>query len=157
MKVLVAGELNTDLVFSGLDSMPCPGREVLATDFSLVLGSSSAICAAGLSRLGTPVSFLGKIGTDPLGSFCISELVRMGVDASLERLNVARPSDRCQRVPEVARLGFGSKEVGEVGPATVRSQTLVEGHQIAVLQRPDCCPDIGANPPEIVTVGKHPC
>ncbi len=83
MKVLVAGELNADLIFSGFDSMPCPGREVLANDFSLVLGSSSAICAAGLSRLGTQVSFLGKTGVDMLGGFCVSELQRMGVDASL--------------------------------------------------------------------------
>jgi sugar/nucleoside kinase (ribokinase family) len=87
MKVLVAGELNADLIFSGFDSLPQPGREVLAKDFSLELGSSSAICAAGLARLGTPVSFLGKIGADVLGRFCIDELARMGVDATLVQVN----------------------------------------------------------------------
>jgi sugar/nucleoside kinase (ribokinase family) len=85
MRVLVVGELNADLIFSGVDSLPQLGREILADDFSLVLGSSSAICAAGLARLGTSVSFLGIAGTDVLGRFCIDELVRMGVDVSLVR------------------------------------------------------------------------
>jgi sugar/nucleoside kinase (ribokinase family) len=66
MKVLVVGELNADLIFSGFSSLPQPGKEVLANDFSLELGSSSAICAAGLARLGTAVSFLGKVGADVL-------------------------------------------------------------------------------------------
>src|SRR5688572_6780194 len=86
MKVLVAGDLNADLIFSGFRSLPQPGREVLATDFSLELGSSSAICAAGLSRLGTAVALCGKTGDDILGRFCIDELTRIGVDVSLVRV-----------------------------------------------------------------------
>ena len=66
MKVLVAGDLNADLIFSGFPCLPQPGREVLASDFSLELGSSSAICAAGLARLGTPVALCGKLGNDIL-------------------------------------------------------------------------------------------
>ena len=73
MKVLVAGELNADLIFRGFDSLPRPGREVIATEFSIELGSSSAITAAGLRRLGTPVSFFGKAGSDMMGRFCVNE------------------------------------------------------------------------------------
>jgi sugar/nucleoside kinase (ribokinase family) len=87
MKVLVAGELNADLIFSGFSSLPQPGKEVLANDFSLELGSSSAICAAGLARLGTAVSFLGKVGADVLGRFCVDELTRFGVDIGLVRVD----------------------------------------------------------------------
>lgn len=83
MPVLVVGELNADLIFSGFHSLPQPGREVLADDFSLDLGGSSGICAAGLARLGTPVAFLGKVGADMLGRFCIAELASAGVDVSL--------------------------------------------------------------------------
>ena len=86
MKVLVAGDLNADLIFSGISSLPQPGREVLADDFSLQLGSSSAICAAGLARLGTSVTILGKAGDDSLGRFCIDELRRLGVDFRLVRI-----------------------------------------------------------------------
>lgn len=86
MKVLVIGDLNADLIFSGISSLPQPGREVLANDFSLELGSSSAICAAGLARLGTSVALLGKAGDDTLGRFCIDELARLGVDIRLVRM-----------------------------------------------------------------------
>ena len=86
MKVLVVGDLNADLIFSGISSPPEPGREVLADDCSLELGSSSAICAAGLARLGTPVALLGKAGDDTLGRFCIDELTRLGVDIGLVRI-----------------------------------------------------------------------
>jgi sugar/nucleoside kinase (ribokinase family) len=52
----------------------------------LELGSSSAICAAGLARLGTPVALLGMAGDDTLGRFCIDELMRLGVDIALVRV-----------------------------------------------------------------------
>src|ERR1700683_3334362 len=55
--VAVIGELNVDLVASGLTSAPALGREVLAEDFQTVLGSASAIFACGAARLGHPVSF----------------------------------------------------------------------------------------------------
>lgn len=87
MEVLVVGEINADLIFSGFSSLPQPGCEVLANDFSMELGSSSAICAAGLARLGTTVSFVGKSGDDVLGSFCLAELSRRGVDVSLVRVD----------------------------------------------------------------------
>ena len=81
-KILVAGELNPDMILQGCGVFPTPGREVLAADFAMVLGSASAICAMGLARLGNAVSFLSQIGTDPWGSFCLEILERGGVDVS---------------------------------------------------------------------------
>jgi sugar/nucleoside kinase (ribokinase family) len=82
MRILVAGELNPDAVFVGVHPFPQPGREVLAQGFSLELGSSSAICAAGLAKLGNPVSFVGKVGADFMGRFCLEQLERLNVDAT---------------------------------------------------------------------------
>jgi sugar/nucleoside kinase (ribokinase family) len=82
MKILVAGELNADAVFFGLDSFPRLGHEVLAERFSLELGSSSAICAAGLARLGNEVAFVAKVGADWLGRFGLDQLKRLGIDAT---------------------------------------------------------------------------
>jgi sugar/nucleoside kinase (ribokinase family) len=82
MRILVAGELNADAVFVGVHPFPQPGIEVVAGDFSLELGSSSAICAAGLARLGNEVSFIAKVGSDLIGRFCLDQLQRLGVDAS---------------------------------------------------------------------------
>lgn len=55
-RILVAGELNVDLVFRDCQAFPAPGREVLAEDALFVPGSSSMICAMGLARLGNPVA-----------------------------------------------------------------------------------------------------
>jgi sugar/nucleoside kinase (ribokinase family) len=81
-KVLVVGEINVDLVLQGYHSFPRPGKEVLVDDFSLVLGSASAICAMGLARLGTPVAFLGRVGDDLWGRFCMDAMKGRGIDTS---------------------------------------------------------------------------
>ena len=85
MKVLVAGELNPDLIMSGCEIFPAPGKEVLVRDLELRLGSSSAICAAGLARLRNWVTFAGIAGTDYYGQFCVDALRRAGVNVSRVR------------------------------------------------------------------------
>ena len=81
-KILVAGELNPDMILHGCGTFPTPGKEVLAGDFAMTLGSASAICAMGLARLGNAVSFMSRIGTDLWGSFCLEILERSGLDVS---------------------------------------------------------------------------
>ena len=68
--VLVVGELNVDIVLSGLASPPILGSEILAQGMQVVLGSASAIFASGVVRLGHPVGFVGKTGDDDFGRFC---------------------------------------------------------------------------------------
>src|SRR4030095_4419458 len=79
-RVLVVGEINVDLICQGYHAFPSPGREVLVDHFKRVLGSASAICAIGLARLGTPVTFFGKVGDDPTGRFCIDAMRERGID-----------------------------------------------------------------------------
>lgn len=81
-RVLVVGELNVDLVMQGYHAFPAPGREVLVDDFLMTLGSASAIAAAGLAKLGTPVSFYSRIGRDPWAAHCLDTLTAAGVDVS---------------------------------------------------------------------------
>lgn len=85
MRILVVGELNPDLVLAALTSVPEPGREVVAREFAFRLGSSSAICASGLAKLGNDVAFLGTAGDDAFGRFCVQQLAAAGVDVSLVR------------------------------------------------------------------------
>ena len=87
MRVLVAGELNPDLVLASLTSAPEPGREVVAREFALRLGSSSAICASGLAKMGNDVAFLGTAGDDAFGTFCVQQLTAAGVDVNLVRID----------------------------------------------------------------------
>jgi sugar/nucleoside kinase (ribokinase family) len=81
-KILVAGEINVDLILQGYRDFPAPGKEVLVDDFSMVLGSASAICAMGLARLGSPVAFAGKVGDDPWGRFCLEAMAERQIDVS---------------------------------------------------------------------------
>jgi sugar/nucleoside kinase (ribokinase family) len=78
--VLVVGEINPDLILQGYRTFPAAGKEVLVDDFVMTLGSASAICAMGLARLGDPVSFLGKVGADPWGAFCVEAMSAAGID-----------------------------------------------------------------------------
>jgi sugar/nucleoside kinase (ribokinase family) len=80
--VVIIGELNVDLIMSGCSRWPTLGAEVNVDGFAMTLGSSSAICAVGLARLGRPVSFIGLAGTDPWGDYCIDVLHAAGVDLS---------------------------------------------------------------------------
>ena len=81
-KILVAGDINVDLICSGYQSFPAPGKEVLVDDFVMTLGGSSAICAMGLARLGNPVAFIGKVGADSWGDYCTETLRAAGIDVS---------------------------------------------------------------------------
>jgi len=82
MKILVIGELNVDLILQNYQAFPELGKEVLVRDCTLTLGSSSAICAVGLARLGENVSFLGKVGPDVWGDFCCDRLKHEKIDTS---------------------------------------------------------------------------
>lgn len=72
--VIVIGELNIDVVASGLVEFPRMGGEILAKDFRLALGSASAIFACGVTKLGQDVTFVARVGSDYFGRFCLSAL-----------------------------------------------------------------------------------
>lgn len=78
--VVIAGELNVDVIVSGRDVMPEWNREKMVDGFEIVLGSSSAITACALASLGADVRFVSVVGDDDFGKFCIAELQRMGVN-----------------------------------------------------------------------------
>jgi len=77
--VLVAGELNIDLILSGLPQFPETGKEILADKMVYTLGSSSAIFASNLSALGVSVNYCGCIGDDDFGKKIIKDLEAKGV------------------------------------------------------------------------------
>jgi sugar/nucleoside kinase (ribokinase family) len=82
MKILIAGELNVDLVLQNPKSFPVLGRETLVEDLSLTVGSASAICASALAKLGDQVTFVGKVGCDSWGDLCLKSLQDLGIDCS---------------------------------------------------------------------------
>jgi sugar/nucleoside kinase (ribokinase family) len=80
--ILVAGEINPDLILTG-DVEPAFGQvEKLVEGASLTIGSSSAIFACGAARLGLKVAFIGVCGEDVFGRFMLDEMQRAGLDVS---------------------------------------------------------------------------
>jgi sugar/nucleoside kinase (ribokinase family) len=103
--LLVAGELNPDIVVSGGDVEPAFGQvEHLVDRITLTVGSSSAITACGAARLGLRVAFVGVVGDDPFGRWMLDALTDRGVDVASCRVDpslptgasviLARPDDR---------------------------------------------------------------
>lgn len=78
--VIAIGELNPDLIVTGLAGLPVPGREIMAEHCSLELGSSTAICASGLAALGLKTAFYGKVGNDFYGTTVTGLLEKNKVD-----------------------------------------------------------------------------
>ena len=83
--ISVIGELNLDLILYGLPDELVLERELLASDLRITLGSSSAIFAHNLARLGNKVGFSSCIGDDPLGEICLERLRDANVDLSRVR------------------------------------------------------------------------
>lgn len=82
LDVSIAGEINPDLILYGLPSDLPEEREILASGFTMTLGSSSAIFANNLSLLGSKVGLSSRIGPDVLGEMCCRTLQEAGVDLS---------------------------------------------------------------------------
>ena len=80
--LLVAGEINPDLILTG-DVTPEFGQvEKLVDTATLTIGSSSAIFACGAARLGLKVAFIGVCGDDVFGRFMLDEMSKRNVDVS---------------------------------------------------------------------------
>jgi len=80
--ILIAGEINPDLILSG-NVIPEFGQvEKLVDSAALTVGSSSSIFACGAARLGLKVAFTGLCGDDVFGRFMLDEMSKRGVDVS---------------------------------------------------------------------------
>jgi sugar/nucleoside kinase (ribokinase family) len=80
--LLVAGEINPDLILSGNVTPEFGQVEKLVDAAALTIGSSSAIFACGAARLGLNVAFIGLCGDDVFGHFMLDEMSKRGVDVS---------------------------------------------------------------------------
>src|SRR5579859_4738448 len=80
--VTIVGELNLDLILYGLPRDLPVERELLATGFSMTLGSSSAIVAHNLACLRNRVGFVTRVGPDEMGQIALARLSSSGVDLS---------------------------------------------------------------------------
>lgn len=83
--MLVVGDLNIDLILSGLPRLPRFGEEVLATGLVQRLGGSAANFAVCCARLGLKVAFVANVGRDEFGDFLRGKLQEWGVTTDYVR------------------------------------------------------------------------
>jgi sugar/nucleoside kinase (ribokinase family) len=129
LDVVAVGELNPDLILSGMAGLPRLGQEILAERCVFALGSSTALCAANLAALGLSVGIVGKVGHDAFGEFVLSRLRECGIDtgrvirdASVRTgitVSLAYPEDRAMVTfaGAMARLGAAEVDPGYVASA----------------------------------------
>ncbi|OGO60005.1 MAG: carbohydrate kinase [Chloroflexi bacterium RBG_19FT_COMBO_49_13] len=80
--ILVAGEINPDLILSGNVEPTFSQVEKLVDSATLTVGSSSAIFACGAARLGLRVTFIGVCSDDSFGNYMLAEMNARDVDTS---------------------------------------------------------------------------
>lgn len=89
--VLVAGEIYVDLILSGFDALPEPGREVFATRYSREIGGGTAITASGLAKLELRCGVFGVVGED-LGDWVKDRLRAEGVHVEAVQFHPTEPT-----------------------------------------------------------------
>jgi sugar/nucleoside kinase (ribokinase family) len=91
LDVIGAGELFVNMIMSGFDAWPQPGREAVAREYHREIGGGAAITACGLAKLGLRTSVMGIVGSDQ-GAWIVDELRRSLVDTSAIRFDTAEPT-----------------------------------------------------------------
>ncbi len=85
--VIVAGELNIDLVLKG-DVEPEFGQvEKLVDDMTLSAGGSACIFAASAAKMGLKVLYVSRVGDDLFGHFMLDAMRAVGVDVARVKID----------------------------------------------------------------------
>lgn len=88
---LVIGDLNVDLIVTGINRSLEIGSEVIAHRHFLDIGGSGGIFTAALSELGIKTYIISKISNDFLGNFLVKELIKH--KAGIDKIIVEKDKD----------------------------------------------------------------
>ena len=79
--IVIVGSINLDLVVAA-DRIPQVGETIIGRTFHTFYGGKGANQAVGVAKLGYPVSLVGNVGSDALGTQLRHGLKEAGVDTS---------------------------------------------------------------------------
>ncbi|GAA5628212.1 putative sugar kinase YdjH [Brucella sp. NBRC 12953] len=117
--VLSIGRIYCDLIFTGLQALPEPGREVFAADMKIAAGGGAFISAAHFAHQGRSVALVARLGTDSLSQGLVPDLTMEGLDLRfLEISDEAGPQVTVASVIGNDRA-FLSRRAGTVQPSTL--------------------------------------
>jgi ribokinase len=89
--IVVVGSSNTDMIIN-LDRIPKPGETLLGGEFRTAAGGKGANQAVGAARAGGEVTFIAKVGRDPLGDQAVQGFVREGMQVDYVFRDATHPS-----------------------------------------------------------------
>jgi len=89
IRIVVAGEIYIDQVFSGFFTWPQPGEEAYATSLAREAGGGAPQTASGLTRLGWDVTLVGPVGNDP---WLRARLEQLGLRTHALREHASEPT-----------------------------------------------------------------
>jgi sugar/nucleoside kinase (ribokinase family) len=122
--VLALGELNPDLILSGIHAAsPVLGTEQEIDACTLTLGSATALCLVALARLGLRTALVARVGDDAHGSFCLARLAAEGIDATGVIV------DPMMRTGLTVSLAYPADRLLLTLPGTMRSLTSADVSQ----------------------------
>lgn len=125
--VLSIGRIYCDLIFTGLGSLPEPGREVFALDMKMAAGGGAFIAAAHMAHAGREVALVARLGTDPLSAGIEPELRASGADMRF----LEKSADAGPQVTVASVIGndraFLSRRAGTALPGTLDAALAWEG------------------------------
>lgn len=81
--ILFAGELNVDVIVSGLRQAPIFGKEILCQGYRELPGSSTGNSACTAASLGLKTAVFSRLGMDRFGDMMLAALEKYGIDTHL--------------------------------------------------------------------------
>ena len=90
-RIVVVGSANTDMVVKAA-RIPAPGETVLGGAFVMAPGGKGANQAVAAARLGAEVTFIARLGADPLGDDAIAGYSSDGILTDLVVRDPRRPT-----------------------------------------------------------------
>lgn len=80
LDIMLAGELNVDVIVRGLKQAPVFGKEILCSDYEELPGSSTGNSACVAASLGLKTAIFSRLGQDRFGDIVLGALRKYGIE-----------------------------------------------------------------------------
>ena len=117
-KVVIVGSINTDMILA-VDQLPKLGETVLGGEFTSAGGGKGANQAVAAARAGAQVTFVAKVGYDPLGNESIARFQAEGIDTT----HISRDSGASTGVALIFVDAAGENCIGVASGANAKLST----------------------------------
>ena len=123
-RILVIGDLNVDIIVSGMTEFPELGREIHCGDVRTVMGGSASIFACRLSQLGAEVDILGVVGRDENGKIVLNtlQLNNVGLEKVIVRDDIRTGVTISLTYPKDKALITFMGSIGALKPSDVKPE-----------------------------------